>query len=599
MSNFDVQYNFIAIDRFSKVAKKVQDHMSKIRKLSGTSSKAFANQTASLAKTSTHIEKSSASLDKLGKVTTKVAKTTTLSMKQIKAGIKEGDNAFVRMTKHVTAFGDKMSYAGYMQFMNVAMPMMLVGKLGWDYTTQVQAGKVSFDDMFSKQKGFHSVSKQINVQADKFSKTSRFSKEEIVATSQAMASLTGNMQLGRGMTQAIMELNISEGAKTPLIQTAAEMKALIEKGGMFAGTMLPTGVGYNANRLREQIILQRAAAHKGILKADVGTAPAQLHKMMTHLSKISGNLLIGAVPGLEAMGKALEWVSHLLSGFMKKHKTLTSIFVVGALSAAAFTMVLTLGGAVIMAVSYGMEGLVKAVTLVKWAYRAAGMAAKFFSLSNDNAAASAVVDAGIEDVAAGGIIRSGGRFRRSRMVVGRLERSGVGKVLGRSMLGRIALAGGKIVLAIVAAVVDAIPLAIAAAVAAIGYGAYRYIEDHPKLKKDMDKADQYLSTKAGQAEKFGKRVWAFGKSPTPTVGTIEHKTGSILSRLMHGASSDIGAIGSDVEGFAKKAWDETGAPPKLHVHVTVDQGAKVTGVHTSSPSISLGTSMEHFFRGLV
>ncbi len=542
MSNFDIQYNFIAIDRFTKVAKRVQKEVAKIDKMMNKGSKSFERQSVAVAKTSNHIDKAAKKLKTLGTVTTDVAKKTNLGMNSIVKGLKKGGKSFSEITERVAKLGDTLAFKGYIQFMNIGLPIMLAGKMGLDYADQIEGATTQMDTLFGKQKNYAMMSKQINTQAAQLSKHSRFTQAEIKATSAHIGVMTNNLKLAKDLTPLALKYAALE--QIAPAQAADKILAAIRAGGAVAGTgmVLPKGVGSEMAQKR-YLMLQKELGGKltGILAKDANTAGAALHKMMGQLQKTAGVILINATPALHTIGAAMNSIVTPLINFMNAHKTMTGDFVKGALMAMTFTTGITLLGAAISAIAMPFEMLIKTIRILRTVYLAAAAAAKVLGIANVQSAAGATAEA-----AAGGA----GGVAGKRGVLGMVAKGAMG----------LGVLGGSVV---------------AAGLLAAAAGGY-YVWTHPKAQKRLGQ------TGAKLRQQFGTTFSPLRSEEAQLSGYMPSTMAGSLTTLGLGKQEHLPRVGTHI----------------IEMNVNVNQEGKVTGVHATSPSqflmnVALGTNMVH------
>ena len=536
-----IQYNFIAIDRFTKVARKIQKEAAKIDAIMNKGTKALTKQSASLEKTSTHVEKAAKKLGTLGTTTTEVAKKTSIGMKSIVKGLKSGGRSFEEITERVAKFGDSMAFKGYIQFTNIGLPIMRAGKMGLTYADQIEGAKVSMDAMFGSQKNYASVSKQINSQAAELSKHSRFTKQEIVATAGQIGLMTNNMKLARDLTPQVLKYAAIEQIEPAA--AVSQVVGLIKSGGAFMGRVYPKGGSAAMAQKRYEMLgrqLSTPAMNKAYIE-DSKAASAALHKMSGDLQKTAGVMLISATPALIQLGKALDKTMDKVTKFMKTHEKLTGDFVKGALMAMTFTTAITLLGAGVSAIAMPFEFLIKTVRILRTVYLAAAAASAVLGIANKATAASSVAAAGEETVAA--------------KIVG-----GGGGAIGAAAAG-LAVAG----------------------VGALVYGAHQLAQVKKAQYTTETQRLAYVRAHGygGKTGKAGVLAYAIEKSEE---------------------GGGMGSGGLAMPGMAGSIATLTPVQHKIDMEIKLSQDGKVTSINATSPTAkvstvhapsSLGTNMVH------
>lgn len=532
MSNFDIQYNFIAIDRFTKVARKVQKEAAKVATSVEKGSRSFSRQSQTLQKTATHIAKASEKISSLGDVSIDTAKKTNKGMSSLVKGLSKGAHSFGVMTESVAKFADTMAFKGYIQFMNVGLPIMLAGKMGMTYADQIEGANLQMSTLFGKQKNYAVLSKEINQQAAHLAKNSRFTTGEVKATSAHIGVMTHNLKLAKDLTPLVLKYAALEQV-TP--QAAADkLLAAIRTGGAVAGTgmVLPKGVGGEMAEQRYLMLQRKLGGElKGVLAKDADTAGAALHKMMGQLQKVTGTLLIQATPALHTIGKAMTDMITPVVNFMNHHQELTGDIVKGALAAMTFTTAITLFGAALTAIVMPFELLVKTLETLKIVYLAAAAASKIFGKS---------------------VIRSAEKSKEASIAE---ALSGKGKV-GLGIGTAIAAAG-------VGAAIVAGTIAVA----------------HKRRKLALTESQRLGFVRA---HGYGGKT---GRAAVLAYATEKSLEGGIMG----------GGEGMGIPGMAGGVTGLTPVQHKIDMQIKVDQEGKVKDVHAHSPStgVSLGVNMGH------
>lgn len=354
MSNFDIKYNFIAIDRFTKVARKIQREAARISSNIGQTTKSLNTHAGAMVKASTGIQKSTKSLQGLGNITEKMAKKTNVGMKSMAKSVEQGKRSFSSFAEFVTKKGDELAFSGYIQFMNIGMPIMLAGKMGMTYAKQMEQGQYLMRMGLGGEKNYGQVAKGITRQAGRLSGArTGFTSQQVMYTAGMLANTFGRPQWTKDLIKAAL---VQEAGGLQPQQAVQSLKAIILKGGKYMGEPIIGGASLAAKTAAEQRIVQitRSQRAQEQLTEYAKSSAAQLTLLGGAFQKMAGTILIQATPALSLFATHLTAAATVSGNFLQRFPKISEGLLTTAFVGLGATVLKTLAGSFVSIFAFAL-----------------------------------------------------------------------------------------------------------------------------------------------------------------------------------------------------------------------------------------------------
>ena len=355
---FKVTYSFVAEDKFSSVAAKIADSAKNIdncvQKLNDKleCSKQKLNETAkSFNNLSSKINTVSPKVEKVTKNTEKASSAFSRFTSKVKSAVKNTTLFGERLTKISDMFGMQ----AYYQFMNVALPMGIIAKLGLDYADSLESANIQMEALFSHTKNYAQFQAQINKMAKDYAQTTRFSVAQIMQAAATVGSMTGNIQAATRSIPVIMKYAIATGQTKNLTGAAQQFIQGVISGKLSKINLLLTG-GSAFERLN-QALDQIDKRYKNILVEDSKSASTQVAILNNNLKQIFGAIMDSLAPAFKYYGDILDKYTPKIVNFINTHKGMMVLLGKMAIAGTAFLGVLMGLGVVIGLISMPFQAL--------------------------------------------------------------------------------------------------------------------------------------------------------------------------------------------------------------------------------------------------
>jgi len=356
--SFKVTYSFVAEDKFSAVAAKIAESAQNIdnsvkklnsklecskQKLNETG-KAFNNITSKINVVSPKIEK-----------VTKNTERASTAFSRFSTRIKSATKSTMHLGERLTRVSDMFGMQAYYQFMNVALPMGIIAKLGLDYADSLESANIQMKALFSHTKNYAQFQAQINKMAKDYAATTRFSVAQIMQAAATVGSMTGNIQAATRSIPVIMKYAVATGQTKNLTGAAQQFIQGVISGKLSKINLLLTG-GSAFERLN-QALDRIDKRYKNILVDDSKSASTQVVILNNNLKQIFGTIMSSLVPAFKFYGDVLSKYTPKIVKFVEAHKGMMVILGKIAIGGIAFLGVLMGLGVVVGLISMPFQAL--------------------------------------------------------------------------------------------------------------------------------------------------------------------------------------------------------------------------------------------------
>ena len=409
MASNKITYTFIAIDEFSKIANKISRSAKKltesINKTSNIANKGFvksANQVNAVSKkTEECLTKVSTKVEHLSKNATK-SSSQLAKFGQNLGHLASPEGGIAHFGERIAKLSDFFGMGAYYRFMNIALPMTLVAKLGLDYADSLEAANIQMESLFSHTKDFAVYQKKIAEMGAKYGATTRFSTAQIIGAAATVGRMTGNIRVAAQVIPVVMKYAIATGQTKDLSAAATKFMS-----GVRTGMMPEIGLRLTGGSAQQRLMQASAAINKrytGIIAKDSATAGAQLAIFMHQFQKLAGAIMGDMGPAFAMYGRLLHKIMPSIQRFIKAHSKL--IVTLGIISVAAYIFlgVLMALGAIIGIIAMPFEVLTYTILALGKAFKIARVSAIFLTATTKRLALVSIVSAAAMGILRGAVL---------------------------------------------------------------------------------------------------------------------------------------------------------------------------------------------------
>jgi len=349
MPSNKVTYTFIAIDEFSRVCNKLQKC---VKGLTRTITTHSAPAQKKFNKTLLETGMAQNVFAKASKKTAFAAAEANEKVEEVTSNFEKFKNKIIKTSGHLQQFGTHMSavsdmfgMGAYYRFMNIAMPMAVIAKLGMDYSDSLESANLQIKLLFRHTKGLAGYQQQISAAAKKYSALSvGFSPADITASIAIAARETGNIKAGIKAIPFLMQYAIGTNQTKSLAQATEKAMGEIRSGRAtdVMGMRLTGATGTLRTGQWERGV---SYAFKGAIPAYAKTSGAQIAGFAIAFKKLAGAIMMSIAPAFEMYNRLLTPLVPKIQKFIAVHTTLFKVLGEVAVASIVFLGVLMALGA--------------------------------------------------------------------------------------------------------------------------------------------------------------------------------------------------------------------------------------------------------------
>lgn len=327
-----IAYTFIAIDKFSAVAQKIQrilkDFSKNTDQLSGKikeSNEKMVVSTTNLREIVDAFNKTSMASQRAG---SKVDKFTE--------NVKNSNKHLAKSKSALDSWADRFGMQAYFKYMNIALPMTLITRSGMEYSQSMGEALTSMNALFGRMKGFTKLQHSILVSAQKYQDVGPFGEAQYVSTTSKLAQRFGNLKYAEKFMPLVMKYAAATGQQHENLTSIASklLSAVLQgKAGVF-----PVSTA-NRKLLTQAMSIEGPAQARierfmkilpHIIKDDVFTRQSQssyvqFQRFHHAISRINGELITTLLPTFRSLGdRAVKYEGTILQ-LIDKHKALVNL----------------------------------------------------------------------------------------------------------------------------------------------------------------------------------------------------------------------------------------------------------------------------------
>lgn len=406
-NNFTIEYAFVAIDRFTEVASKINTQIKEIETSLGSMSKVTAqagealtklNMSASsanlgnVAKTLSTItpstqkivepidkldsslqkvvpsaEKIVKPIDKLDSSLRKIIPTTGIArsgLARAKTGISSlslsvgGAAGKLEIWREKMArIGDQRAMGSYYKMLNLGLPLFLVAKAGIKYEDALQNANSQLSIQFAGTKNQVAILKQLNAEASKYQTTTAISAAQFMSGAAQLGSITHNLLVTKAAMPSLAEYAIYT-KQTDNMASAAKSMINAILSGKILGVKLTGATAIQRFQQGIDVINRQLG---GVVQNNAKLASVQFEIMEHQFQLISYTILDTLAPALSTLAGWFVKGAQIITPFIQKHQELVKVLGLLLIGSLGLIAVETVFGAALTSVAITLSFFSKAV----------------------------------------------------------------------------------------------------------------------------------------------------------------------------------------------------------------------------------------------
>lgn len=300
MSKFNISYNIVAIDKFSRIAKSIEQKALRMQKvMRNTIDSNIDRQTL------------------LGKTYSKTYDVVKGYSKMPNFNFKAPLTSFNNFLGKINI----MSYRSFRQMMYTALPLIAIFKRPFEDLVSLQKNSIILTNELGTS-GANAVNK-INAS---ISKTTLMSKAALVDASRLLAQNGASVEQIRRLMPVIADMTSSAGGNATPSQIASQLNTSLRSSSSqpIDGMIIQ---GSNVADRLQSLLNQYHSKIQGTAEKQANTSTGKLIKSFNNLSNSLSKLLKTAEPVFNILANTINNVANVVSNLSTKHKTLSNIII--------------------------------------------------------------------------------------------------------------------------------------------------------------------------------------------------------------------------------------------------------------------------------
>ncbi len=299
MSKFNISYNIVAIDKFSRIAKSIEQKALKMQKVMRSTIDSNIDRQTLLGKT-------------YSKTYDVVKGYSKMPNFNFKAPLTSFNNFLGKI--------NVMSYRSFRQMMYTALPLIAIFKKPFDDLVSLQKNSIILTNEIGTS-GANAVNK-INAA---ISKTTLMSKASLVDASRILSQNGASVEQIRRLMPVIADMTSSAGGNATPSQIASQLNTLLRSSSSQPVDGMIIQGSTVADRL--QSLIMQYSKIKGTAEKEAKTASGKLTKSFMMLSDSLRKLLKTAEPAFNILSNIINSAANAIFNLAEKHKVLANVII--------------------------------------------------------------------------------------------------------------------------------------------------------------------------------------------------------------------------------------------------------------------------------
>mgnify|MGYP003643312649 CR=1 FL=1 len=299
MSKFNISYNIVAIDRFSRVAKSVEQKALQMQKVMRNTIDSNIDRQTLLGKT----------YARTSDVVKGYSKMPTFNFK---APLTSFSNFLGKI--------NILSYRSFRQMMYTALPLLAIFKRPFEDLVSLQKNSIILTNAIGTS-GANAVGK-INTA---ISKTTLMSKASLTDASRILTQNGASVDQIRRLMPVISDMTASSGGNSTPSQTASQLNTMLRSSSSQSVNGMIIQGSTVADRLES--LLTQYSMIQGTAEKQANTPTGKLVKSFMLLSDSLRQLLTSAAPAFNMLSNIINGVANVVSNLANKHKNLANVII--------------------------------------------------------------------------------------------------------------------------------------------------------------------------------------------------------------------------------------------------------------------------------